>query len=83
MKRYVLTILFAALLSVCGLKMTEHAAAQGKKAAAPAAPPVIDKERIREHVKYLSSDDWRGAERGNAAAILPRTTLRSNLLPTD
>src|SRR5258706_15993520 len=64
MKRYALTILFAALASVCVLKMTEQAAAQGKKAAAPAAPPMIDKEKIRGHVKYLSSDELEGRGTG-------------------
>src|SRR5712664_2751770 len=40
--------------------MTERAAAQGKKAAKPVAPPVIDKDRMREHVKYPSSDEMEG-----------------------
>jgi len=50
--------------------MTEHVAAQGKKAAAPAAPPVIDKERIREHVKYLSSDAMEGRGTGQRGGDL-------------
>src|ERR1700674_997154 len=70
MKRYVLTILFAALAFVCGLKMTELAAAQVKKAAVPAAPPMIDKERIREHVKYLSSDELEGRGTGQRGGDL-------------
>src|SRR5258706_656459 len=70
MKRYALTILFAALASVCVLKMTEHAAAQGKKAPASAAPPVIDKERIREHVKFLSSDELEGRGTGQRGGDL-------------
>jgi Zn-dependent M28 family amino/carboxypeptidase len=70
MKRYVLTVLFAALASVCGLKMTEHAAAQAEKAAALAAPPMIDKERIREHVKYLSSDEMEGRGTGQRGGDL-------------
>src|SRR5882762_2991164 len=70
MKRYVLTALFVALVSVCGLKMTERAAAQGKKAAEPAAPPEIDKERIREHVKYLSSDEMEGRGTGQRGGDL-------------
>jgi len=82
MKRYALTILFAALASVCVLKMTEQAAAQGKKAAAPAAPPMIDKEKIRGTSNTCRATNWRGAERGNAAATLLRTTLQNNLLPT-
>src|SRR5467141_1726141 len=70
MKRYVLTILFATFACACVLKMTEPAAAQGKKAAAPAAPPVIDKERIREHVKYLSSDAMEGRGTGQRGGDL-------------
>src|SRR6267143_5882 len=70
MKRYFLTILFAAFACVCVLKMTEHVAAQGKKAAAPAAPPIIDKDRIREHVKYLSSDEMEGRGTGQAGGDL-------------
>ncbi len=70
MKRYALTILFAALASVCVLKMTEQAAAQGKKAAAPAAPPMIDKEKIRGHVKYLSSDELEGRGTGQRGGDL-------------
>src|SRR6267143_3239667 len=70
MKRYFLTILFAAFACVCVLKMTEHVAAQGKKAAAPAAPPVIDKDRIREHVKYLSSDEMEGRGTGQRGGDL-------------
>ena len=70
MKRYFLTILFATFTCVCVLKMTEHAAAQGKKAAAPAAPPMIDKERIREYVKYLSSDAMEGRGTGQRGGDL-------------
>src|SRR5713226_8909778 len=70
MKKSVLTILFAALAFVCVLRMTERAAAQGRKPATPAAPPVIDKERIREHVKYLSSDEMEGRGTGQRGGDL-------------
>ena len=70
MKRTVLTILFAALAAVCGLKISEHAAAQSKKTGGPAAPPMIDKERIREHVKYLSSDELEGRGTGQRGGDL-------------
>src|SRR5882724_3957054 len=50
--------------------MTERAAAQGKKAATPAAPPIIDKDRIREHVKYLSSDEMEGRGTGQRGGDL-------------
>src|SRR5882762_385461 len=70
MKRYLPAILFAAFACLCVLRMTGHVAAQGKKAAAPAAPPVIDKERIREHVKYLSSDAMEGRGTGQRGGDL-------------
>src|SRR5213594_224830 len=50
--------------------MTERAAAQAKKAEVPAASPVIDKERIREHVKYLSSDELEGRGTGQRGGDL-------------
>jgi len=41
------------------------ASAQTKKAAVPEAPlPQVDKEKIRAHVKYLSSDELEGRGRG-------------------
>jgi len=70
MKKSVLTILLVALAFVCVLRMTERAAAQAKKPAAPAAPPVIDKERIREHVKHLSSDEMEGRGTGQRGGEL-------------
>jgi Zn-dependent M28 family amino/carboxypeptidase len=70
MKKYILLFLFAALAFVCVSKMTERAAAQGKKPAAPAAPPTIDKEKIREHVKYLSSDELEGRGTGQRGGDL-------------
>src|SRR5256885_5150825 len=50
--------------------MTERAATQGKKAATPAAPPIIDKDRIRAHVKYLSSDELEGRGTGQRGGDL-------------
>lgn len=61
MKKYALAFLLATFACVCVLKMTEHANAQAKKLA---APPVIDKEKIRDHVKYLSSDELEGRGTG-------------------
>ncbi len=70
MKKHALTILLATFACVGVLKMTERAAAQGKKAATPAAPPVIDKDRMREHVKYLSSDEMEGRGTGQRGGDL-------------
>jgi TonB family protein len=73
MKKSVLTILFASLAFVCVLKLTEHAAAQGKKPAVPATPavpPAVEKERIREHVKNLSSDEMEGRGTGQRGGDL-------------
>ena len=70
MKKYALTIFLATFACVCVLEMTERAAAQGKKAATPAAPPIIDKDRIREHVKYLSSDEMEGRGTGQRGGDL-------------
>jgi len=69
-KKYVLSILLATFACAGVLKMTERAAAQGKKAAVPAASPVVDKERIREHVKYLSSDELEGRGTGQRGGDL-------------
>ncbi len=41
-----------------------RAAGQGKESAGPAALPQIDKEKIRAHVKYLSSDELEGRGTG-------------------
>ena len=70
MKKYALTIFLATFACVWVLEMTERAAAQGKKAATPAAPPIIDKDRIREHVKYLSSDEMEGRGTGQRGGDL-------------
>src|ERR1700682_2415928 len=67
MKKHALAFLLAMVACVCVLKMTEHASAQAKKVA---APPVIDKEKIREHVKYLSSDELEGRGTGQRGGDL-------------
>ena len=67
MKKYAVIGLSTVLALVCVIRMTERAAAQGKK---PAAPPVIDKEKIREHVKYLSSDKLEGRGTGQPGGDL-------------
>jgi Zn-dependent M28 family amino/carboxypeptidase len=67
MKKYAVIGFSAVLALVCVTRMTERAAAQGKK---PAAPPVIDKEKIREHVKYLSSDKLEGRGTGQPGGDL-------------
>jgi Zn-dependent M28 family amino/carboxypeptidase len=67
MKKCAVIGMFAAIAFVCVTRMTESAAAQGKK---PAAPPVIDKEKIREHVKYLSSDKLEGRGTGQPGGDL-------------
>jgi len=70
MKKYVFTIWLASIACVCVLKMTERTAAQANKSAAPTAPPVIDKEKIREHVKQLSSDEMEGRGTGQRGGDL-------------
>jgi Zn-dependent M28 family amino/carboxypeptidase len=70
MKKYVFSIWLAGIACVCVLKMTERAAAQANKSAAPTAPPVIDKEKIREHVKHLSSDEMEGRGTGQRGGDL-------------
>src|SRR5467141_1163223 len=70
MKKCVLTIWLAGIACVCVLEMTERAAAQANKSAAPAAPPAIDKEKIREHVKHLSSDEMEGRGTGQRGGDL-------------
>src|ERR1700694_5704803 len=67
MKKYALAFLLATFACVFVLKMTEYASAQAKKVA---APPVIDKEKIREHVKYLSSDELEGRGTGQRGGYL-------------
>jgi Zn-dependent M28 family amino/carboxypeptidase len=79
MRKYIVIGLASALAFAGVSKMPERAAAQGKKpaAAAPApapapraALPVIDKEKIREHVKFLSSDKLEGRGTGQPGGDL-------------
>jgi Zn-dependent M28 family amino/carboxypeptidase len=70
MKKFAVSCLFAALAFVCVGKLAERAAAQAKKSTASAAPAVIDKEKIREHVKYLSSDELEGRGTGQRGGDL-------------
>jgi Zn-dependent M28 family amino/carboxypeptidase len=72
MKRFVAIGLFAALVVICAPGMVERAAAQGKKPAAQPRrlPEQIDKEKIREHVKYLSSDKLEGRGTGQPGGDL-------------
>ncbi len=63
---------------VAGARVT--AGAQAKKAPAAEAPlPEIDKEKIRTHVKYLSSDELEGGEQGSAAAMWRRIISGNSL----
>jgi Zn-dependent M28 family amino/carboxypeptidase len=72
MKRFVALGLFAALVVICAPGMVERAAAQTKKPAAQPRrlPEQIDKEKIREHVKYLSSDKLEGRGTGQPGGDL-------------
>jgi hypothetical protein len=64
MKKYVFSIWLAGIACVCVLKMTERAAAQANKSAAPTAPPVIDKEKIREQRNGGARDRTTGRRPG-------------------
>src|SRR5436309_11052409 len=59
-------ILFSALLGfVCVFAREDRAAGQAKKTPVAEAPlPQVDKEKIRAHVKYLSSDELEGRGTG-------------------
>jgi hypothetical protein len=70
MKKHAVIGLFAALAFLCAARWTGRAAAQGKNPAVPAPAPVIDKEKIREHVKYLSSDKLEGRGTGQPGGDL-------------
>src|SRR5437667_9615819 len=63
----------SALLAAAGIcANAESAAAQAKKKApaAEAPLPMMDKERIRAHVKYLSSDELEGRGTGQRGGDL-------------
>src|SRR5258708_5865158 len=65
MKKYALIFSCALLAFVCVFARENRAAGQAKKAPAAEAPlPQIDKEKIRAHVKYLSSDELEGRGTG-------------------
>jgi len=90
MKKYAVIFSCALLAFVCVVAKENCAAAQGKTAgrtkktpAAEAPLPQVDKEKIRAHVKYLSSDELEGRGTGSAAATWPRTTSGNSLLRTD
>jgi Zn-dependent M28 family amino/carboxypeptidase len=69
MKKYAVPCAFAALLFLCVSSVTERAAAQDTKPAA-GVPPAVDQEKIREHVKYLSSDTLEGRGTGQPGGDL-------------
>jgi len=65
MKKHALMFLCALLGFVCVFARENRAAAQAKKSPPAEAPlPQIDKEKIRAHVKYLSSDELEGRGTG-------------------
>src|SRR5258708_12690945 len=72
MKKHAVIFLCASLVFLRVFATPDRAAAQVKKAAAAEAKlPQIDKEKIRAHVKYLSSDELEGrgtGQRGGDAA---------------
>jgi Zn-dependent M28 family amino/carboxypeptidase len=70
MKKYPVMALFTAMAFVCSFRWTVPAAAQAKKPAVQSHAPVIEKERIREHVKYLSSDQLEGRGTGQSGGDL-------------
>ena len=65
MKKHAVICLCALFGFVCVFARENRAAAQAKKPPAVEAPmPQIDKEKIRAHVKYLSSDEFEGRGTG-------------------
>src|SRR5229473_3048188 len=72
MKKWTVIFSSALLVFVCIFAKENHAAGRaktpaqmrGKKSAAEAPLPQIDKEKIRAHVKYLSSDELEGRGTG-------------------
>src|SRR5712671_1008592 len=71
MKKTAVTISCALITLVCVFTKTNPAAGQGKTAAQAKKSPVtgaplpqVDKEKIRAHVKYLSSDELEGRGTG-------------------
>src|SRR5947209_1085586 len=77
MKKYAVIFSCALLAFVCVVAKENCAAAQGKTAgrtkktpAAEAPLPQVDKEKIRPHVKYLSSDELEGRGTGQRGGDL-------------
>src|SRR5437667_642880 len=77
MKKYAVIFSCALLAFVCVVAKENCAAAQGKTAgrtkktpAAEAPLPQVDKEKIRAHVKYLSSDELEGRGTGQRGGDL-------------
>src|SRR6266446_7443730 len=72
MKKWTVFFSSALLVFVCVFAKEDRAAAQaktlaqmkGKTSAAEAPLPMVDKEKIRAHVKYLSSDELEGRGTG-------------------
>ncbi len=72
MKKWTVFLSSALLVFVCVFAKEDRAAAQaktlaqmkGKTSAAEAPLPMVDKEKIRAHVKYLSSDELEGRGTG-------------------
>src|SRR5258708_39586729 len=65
MKKCAVIISCTLLGSLCVFAGANHANAQVKREPAADAPlPQIDKEKIRAHVKYLSSDELEGRGTG-------------------
>jgi hypothetical protein len=65
MKKHAVIVLCASLVFLRVFATPDRAAARVKKAAAAEAKlPQIDKEKIRAHVKYLSSDELEGRGTG-------------------
>src|SRR3989442_10219781 len=83
MKKYAVIFSCALLAFVCVVAKENCAAAQGKTAgrtkktpAAEAPLPQIDKEKIRAHVKYLSSDELEGRGTGQRGGDMAADYIR-------
>src|SRR2546429_4778136 len=83
MKKYAVIFSCALLAFVCVVAKENCAAAQGKTAgrtkktpAAEAPLPQVDKEKIRAHVKYLSSDELEGRGTGQRGGDLAADYIR-------
>src|SRR5260370_9994286 len=88
MKKHAVIFLCALLVFLGVFATADRAAAQAKKKAPAAEAPLpqIDKEKIRAHVKYLSSDELEGrgtGQRGGdvAADYIGKKFAASGLKP--